>query len=86
MENIEEEDDEQDQADVQKFKDAFQSKKQEGQKIQKDFDLNLRTAKGKNVGPSFEQVTMIEDEKEEPLISVDPPEDLTLDIDGGDKK
>ena len=33
MENIEEEDDEQEQAEVQKFKDAYQSKKLDGQKI-----------------------------------------------------
>jgi hypothetical protein len=72
MENIEEEEDEEDN---QKFKEAYNNKKREGQKIQKDFDLGLRTAKGKNIGLSFEEYQKIEDEKEDPLVSLEPPED-----------
>ena len=66
MENIDEEDDEED-----RFKEAFQSKKLDGQKIQNDFDLNLRTAKGKNVGPSFEQIKS--EQENDGLLSVNPP-------------
>lgn len=66
MENIEEEDDEED-----RFKEAFQSKKMDGQKIQNDFDLNLRTTKGKNVGPSFEKIQS--EQNNESLLNVKPP-------------
>ena len=67
MENIDEEEDEED-----RFKEAFQSKKLDGQKIQNDFDLNLRTAKGKNIGPSFEQITS--EQENDALLSVHPPD------------